>query len=274
MASSTAVDRSYPTTVKRTLNARILERHDLNASMSVWRVSPDGPLSFVPGQHVSFGVPTRQSTRGEEASVVLRPYSISSSAFDVMSLEFLIRRVEGGEATEALWDLKPGDAIWMRDKAQGRFTSQLINPNKKLILLATGTGLGPFMSVIRTLKRRDQLPPTLVVHGVRSSLELVYFNELTQLTKSTPSCGYVSCVTRDPHPISGHRMVQGRISALLESGRFAELTGFELNPNDSQIMLCGNPDMVSDSCTLLEERYDCRVHTSSEPGNVFFERYW
>ncbi|MEO1483294.1 MAG: ferredoxin--NADP reductase [Myxococcota bacterium] len=272
MASNSALAK--PALPLKQLNARIAERSDFNGSMTVWRVVPEAPFDFVPGQHISLGVPLVSDRKGATAPVIIRPYSVASSATDRMSLEFLIRRVRGGEATEALWRREPGDAVWLKDRAQGKFTSQALDLEKPLVLFATGTGLGPFLSVVRTLSKTGRLPKTLIVHGVRSSSELVYFNELTQLSRQNPRVHYVSCVSRDPDPISGHTMVHGRITQLLSSGRFTELTGFTLAPGGVQVMLCGNPDMVADSCELLEERFGLSIHTARSPGEVFFERYW
>ncbi|MEO0815332.1 MAG: FAD-binding oxidoreductase, partial [Myxococcota bacterium] len=116
MGSSAALTSQEPF-ARRILNARILERNDLNGSMAVFRVAPEGPLQFIPGQYVTFGVPTGPAGFREEAEVVLRPYSISSSVRDAMSPEFLIRRVEGGEGTERLWKLSKGDALWVSETA-------------------------------------------------------------------------------------------------------------------------------------------------------------
>lgn len=231
-------------------------------------------MDFVPGQHISLGVPLEHAAQGASAPVIVRPYSVASSATDRMAVEFLIRRVRGGAATEALWRLAPGDGVWLKDKAQGKFTSQLLDADKQLVLFSTGTGLGPFLSILRTLEATRRLPKTLIVHGVRSSSELVYFNELTQLCRRDPRIRYVSCVSQDPDPISGHTMVHGRITHLLESGRFAELTGVDLDPERTQVMLCGNPTMVEESCVVLEERFGLTVHSARSGGNIFFERYW
>ncbi|MEM6732993.1 MAG: ferredoxin--NADP reductase [Myxococcota bacterium] len=256
------------------MNAKIVERHDLSEDLAVWRVKPvERAVRFIPGQYMSFGIPTKGGRLGDEVPVIVRPYSVSSSPSQTDYFEFLIRRVSDGEATPRLWDLSVGDALWIRESAKGDFTVDLAEPKKRLLILATGTGLGPFMSMIRYLNERGELPPVTVVHGVRSTSELVYFNELNYLEKSRPGFVYCSCVSREASPIRGHTMVEGRITNLLRSQDFIRATGHHLEPEHTTAMLCGNPDMIADSVDELERR-GFSVHTKNQRGNVHFERYW
>ena len=136
--------------------------------------------------------------------------------------------------------------------------------------LATGTGLGPFLSMLRTADPWQKFARVVLVHAVRHAEELTYRDTLAEIAHARPGAfTYVPMVSREPHP----EALAGRIPAAIEDGRLEARAGIALSPENSHAMLCGNPAMVEDTQTLLATR-GMRRHRRKEPGQVTVETYW
>ena len=199
---------------------------------------------------------------------VHRPYSVASPHGD--RLEFFIVRVEGGELTPLLWQLNIGDAIDVSAKGTGSFTLSHVPPAKCLWLLATGTGLAPYIAMLQDGACWDAYSSVVVVHGVRYRTDFAYLDAMhTWKDRYGERFAFVPIASRD---LVDHGF-QGRITTALESGMLEQLAGQTLSVDDSAVMLCGNPQMLDDVEELLRAR-GLRKHKRHEPGHYVVERYW
>ena len=185
-------------------------------------------------------------------------------------LEFFIVRVDDGELTPHLWNLEAGDQIEVSDKAAGRFTLEKTPDAEHLWLIATGTGLAPYIAMLRTEEPWQRYSKIIVVHGVRWERDLAYTEELKKLQQDRGSAfQLVQALTRES--VSG--TLQGRIPNLVEDGSLEKEAGCELSAANSSVLLCGNPAMLDSMEEVLGKR-SMKRHRSKEPGQIVLERYW
>lgn len=259
-------------------NAVIIYRRDLNHELFVIRVSPlEGDVpSFMPGQFTDLGLVPPEAAGLSEAEqrkvMVRRNYSIASAPVIRNYLEFYIVKVEGGQLTEPLHKLGEGDTLYMGMKGKGKFTLDDIPNGKDLIMVATGTGLAPYMSMLREYHGQGLWNSFTIVHGARLACDLGYKDEISEFVKSSDDVFYIPSATRESSD-SVWPKHRGRIPALLEGGVYESETGRRLDPDNCHVFLCGNPQMIEDLQQQLESK-NFRVHKRSAPGNIHVERYW
>lgn len=196
-----------------------------------------------------------------------RPYSVASPHGEL--LEFFIVLVEDGKLTPRLWKLQAGDSIEVSQKAAGSFTLSHCPDGEALWLVGTGTGLAPYIAMLRTQELWNRFSKIIVVHGVRHNRDLAYQDEMAQFaTKGPTSFCYVPVVSREECPDG----LKGRITTCIENGSLEEFAQTALSKS-SAIMLCGNPDMLDDCEKLLAAR-EIVKHKKKTPGQIVIERYW
>lgn len=215
---------------------------------------------FTPGQFVNLGL----DLDGER---VRRSYSLANASGS--AVEVLLSRVAGGALTPSLFERSVGDGVWVDDRALGFFTLEQLPPASDLWLLATGTGLGPYLSILRTGQLWERFDHVVVLHGVSRVRHLAHADELMRMARAA-NLTYVPAVTREPPPRHG---LSGRITALMQSGDLESHVGLQLSPTRTHVMLCGNPAMITDARALLHDR-GLERHTKRKPGHVSFESYW
>ncbi len=216
---------------------------------------------FVPGQFFNVGLDVG-GTR------VRRAYSAASAPN--APLEFVISRVPSGQLTPSLFEVRPGEEIQVDDGATGFFTLDFLPPGvSDLWLVATGTGIGPYISMLRA-GALDQYQRVVLVHGVRHVAELTYGAELASFCQRANRF-YVPTVTGADEVAPGG--LHGRIPALIASSSLEDAAGVALDPERSHVLLCGNPDMIKDAMAALEQR-GLRRHKRREPGHITTEKYW
>jgi ferredoxin--NADP+ reductase len=185
-------------------------------------------------------------------------------------LEFFIVRVDDGELTPRLWSMSEGDAIDVSAKATGSFTLQHAPHAESIWLLGTGTGLAPYIAMLRDPKIWQSYKKILLVHGVRYPSDLAYLDELEEYEKShAGQFKSISVVSRAEYD----RGISGRITTAIESGKLEEMAQTCLSPDSSAVMMCGNPQMLDDVEAILNGR-GMRKHKRSELGHYVVERYW
>ena len=190
----------------------------------------ENPFPFNPGQYATLGL------MGAE-KLVQRPMSISSSADRLDEYEFFIRLVEGGEFTPLLWERRVGDPINIKG-AKGRFVLQ--DDGRTGLLVASGTGLAPFMSMIETLRDRRQTRDLVLLHGASHDFDLAWRGQLEELVASGSfPLRYAGTVSR-PQNCPDWTGLTGRVEAIVEG----QLEEHRLTPVNTTIYLCGNPDMI------------------------------
>jgi ferredoxin/flavodoxin---NADP+ reductase len=223
-------------------------------------------LRFSNGHFVMLGLEV-------EGRPLLRAYSVVSANHEE-HLEFYSIKVPNGPLTSRLQHLKPGDSVLISQKPTGTLILNTLLPGKRLYLLATGTGLAPFMSIIRDPETYERFEHVVLVHGVRYVKELGYSDYIKNELPKHEYLGelvqkqlhYYPTVTREPFE---H---QGRITDLIANGKLAADLGLpELDPAQDRVMICGSPSMLSDLTTSLEAR-NFVEGASHSPGHYTIER--
>lgn len=216
---------------------------------------------FAPGQFLHLAL-------GDEENRVNRPYSVASPHGEVV--EFFIVTVEDGELTPRLWALNEGSKVEVSEKAAGSFTLEKTPEAKELWLVGTGTGLAPYIAMLRTAAPWERFEKIVLVHGVRFDADLAYTEELRLLEKNRAGqFKLVQALTRE----DADGKLRGRIPALLESGELEAAAACPLAADTSAILLCGNPAMLDTMEDVLAKRGMTR-HKRKDPGQIVVERYW
>ena len=238
-------------------------------SLFSFRTTRDRGYRFVPGQFARLGVKDHDS---EE--IVWRAYSIASAAHDE-HLEFFSVVVPNGAFTSRLSKLRQGDEILVERKSYGFLTTDRFEAGRDLWMLATGTGLAPFLSILHDFATWESYDNLVLVHSVRTQQELAYeeliqgFDKSEYYAEFASKLRYVRIVTREP--VAG--ALGDRVTKLVGNGVLEENVGLRLDHDRSRIMLCGNPEMVEDSRRLLIGR-GFRLSRRGDPGHLAVENYW
>ncbi|WP_018990460.1 ferredoxin--NADP reductase [Aromatoleum toluclasticum] len=248
--------------------ARLLSRRRWTSKLLSFRLARDPSFRFVPGQFARLGL------RKPNGSPVWRAYSIASAPWDD-HLEFYSIIVPDGQFTTLLDALEPGDEIMIERSAYGFLTTSRFADGRDLWMLATGTGLAPFLSILQdedTWRRFERL---VLVHGVRASAEFAYREEIDALRRHPlwadvgERLVYQPVLSREPAPWA----LAGRIPALLDDGTLEARVGLRIEPAHSRLMVCGSPDMVRDTHRALM-RKDCRLSRLAAPAQIAVENGW
>jgi ferredoxin--NADP+ reductase len=204
---------------------------------------------------------------------LLRAYSIASANYED-HLEFLSIKVEAGPLTSRLQHIKIGDTIIVGRKPTGTLLSDYLLPGRRLYMLSTGTGLAPFMSIVRDPEIYDKFDQLVLVHGVRQVDELAYHDLLVDHLPNHEFLGdlvssklrYYPTVTRESYKNTG------RVTELIESGKlFDDLGVPAFDPAVDRVMICGSAEMLRDLKQILEARGFKEGNTTS-PGDFVIER--
>jgi ferredoxin--NADP+ reductase len=264
------------------MNATVTKRDEINHGLLVLRVSPDDPLPvFSAGQYVVLGAAGSQArvdyAEPEELAadpdkLIKRAYSVASSSLQGEYLEFYIALVHSGALTPRLFALREGDRVWLGKKIVGMFTLEDATPGHDILFIATGTGLAPYLSMLRSGYRFEDGHKTVVIHGARVSWDLGYMRELSALAARWPGFHYLPIideVERDPEWPGK----VGFVSAFIDDGTVAGLLDHDLEPERTSVFLCGNPLMIEGMEKLLIGR-GFKVHSRRDAGNIFVEKFW
>jgi len=203
-----------------------------------------------------------------EGEFISRPYSFVNAPQE-KPLDFYFIVIPGGKLTPKLAQLAPGDRVFVARKPAGFFTLSQVPAGRFLWLLATGTALGPFLSILKTLEPWQRFEKIVLVHGVRTRSELAYRETIAYFQRAYPErFRFLTSVTRE----TGGDFSM-RIPKAIELGLLEELAALPLDPKDSQVMICGNPEMVKDTVAQLISR-GFKENLRHSPGQITTERYW
>lgn len=258
------------------LNAAVSARFDLNDHLCIVRIRPDSGRvpSFQPGQFMLVGLPNPDgdAPARPRPRIVRRPYSIASASHDTDEVEFFVVRIERGRLTPIIWPLGPGDRLWLDDRSRGDFTLAPIPPGRDLVFVCTGTGIAPFISMLRSHRGGGRWRRLALINGVREAGDLGYRRECEQYAAEDASFRYIPLVSRprDDEKWTGR---VGRVQSVLSPAAFEQVAGFQLNPDTCHVLLCGNPAMIQDVAAGLTD-HGFTHHTRRNPGNLHYERYW
>lgn len=241
--------------------AKVVEKKIWTDGLFTLTIESDNVQAFSPGQFLHLAL-------GDEENRVNRPYSVASP--HGKQLDFFIVRVDDGELTPRLWDLGPGDSLEVSERAAGSFTLKKTPDASVLWLVSTGTGLAPYIAMLRTDEPWERFEKIVMVHGVRVAADLAYTEELKSLeTKYEGRFKLVQTLTREETPDTMH----GRIPNLVVDGLLESHVGWEITKDNSAVLLCGNPAMLDDMEAKLGDR-GMTKHRTKAPGQIVLERYW
>ena len=246
---------------------RVLTVHHWNETVFSFTTTRDQHLRFENGHFVMMGLLV-------EGKPLMRAYSIASANHEEF-LEFLSIKVANGPLTSRLQNIKAGDEVLVSHKPTGTLLLHDLKPGKCLYLLSSGTGLAPFMSIIKDPETYERFDKVILVHGVRYRRELAYRDfiewELTHHEylgeKVRNQLVYFPTVTRERF------RYQGRVTSLIETGKiFSDIDMPPLDPVDDRVMICGSPAMLTDLTAMLDARGFCISPHVGEPGDYVIER--
>jgi ferredoxin/flavodoxin---NADP+ reductase len=241
------------------LEAKVLDnRHWTDALFSLRVAGPS--LAFEAGQFVRLAM----DIDGER---IARPFSFVNPPADPVH-EFYGIVVPEGPLSPTLARLQPGDTLHVAPNPAGFLVLSEVPDAETLWLISTGTGIAPFLSILRTEAPWRRFRHVVLVHAVRHARELVYREMIEDLVKKN-LLRYVTFVSREAHPGS----LAGRIPAAVRDGRLEQAAGLGVAPESSQVLLCGNPDMLRDVTAALVER-GLRKHRRRNPGQISVESFW
>lgn len=262
-------------------NATIVARRDLNETVTILHVRPDAGMvaPFVPGQFIQLGLPVDREPQPAgvgaptRTKLVKRSYSLASAPRELGAYELCVAFVDHGKLTPKLRGFDVGDRLWHDPVPRGMFTLERVPRGRALVFVATGTGIAPFVSMLRQHGLDSpRFRHFVVVHGARTWADLAYRDEFLAASRADERVRYVPILSRESN-VSGWTGLRGHVQSVLEPACFQSRTGFVLEPSSAHVFLCGNPAMIDDVRVRLAAR-GFTVDTPKTPGNVHFERYW
>ncbi len=249
------------------LNETVLSVHHWTDRLFSFTTTRDETLRFSNGHFTMIGL------RDANGKQLLRAYSIVSANYED-HLEFLSIKVQDGPLTSKLQHIQVGDKIVVGKKPTGTLLIDYLLPGKNLYLFGTGTGLAPFLSIVRDPETYEKFEKVILVHGVREVAELAYQDYLTHELPDHEFLGeivtrqmlYYPTVTREPFKN------QGRITDLIESGKLQTDLGLpKFDPATDRAMMCGSPALLKDLKAILEKRGFIEGNTTKQ-GDFVVER--
>jgi ferredoxin/flavodoxin---NADP+ reductase len=248
------------------LRETVLEVHHWTENLFTLKTTRDPGFRFDSGEFAMMGLEV-------DGRPLLRAYSVVSAPYDEQ-LEFLSIKVPNGPLTSRLQHVKPGDTILVNRKATGTLLLHNLEPGKNLWLLSTGTGLAPFLSIIKDPTVYERFDRVILTHTVRHKNELLCGEKALEDLKQNEYIGelaaekliYYPTVTREPF------QNEGRITDLIRSGKVFTDLGLEpLSPADDRVMICGNPHMTAELTKYMEDQgFD--MGANNKPGTFVIEK--
>lgn len=252
--------------MSKMIRETVTKVHHWNDTLFSFNTTRNQGLRFKNGHFTMIGLEI-------ENKPLLRAYSIASANYEE-EMEFFSIKVQDGPLTKHLQNLKVGDEILVGTKPVGTLVADHLLPGKNLYLLSTGTGLAPFMSIIKDPEIYEQFDNVILTHGVRHKSELAYQHFIEE---ELPNNEYFGDVVREklryyPTVTREEFRNNGRLTDLMKSGKlFSDLGLPEINLENDRFMLCGSPSMLKEFCELLDER-GFEEARQGEQGHYVIER--
>jgi ferredoxin--NADP+ reductase len=257
-----------PAPTDKATEERIIDMRRWTERLISFRTTRNRAFRFRPGQFVRLGV---SSGKG---GVVWRPYSMVSADYDE-HLEFFSIVVPDGAFTMRLAGLGVGDILYVEKQVYGYLTVDRFVGGRDLWMLASGTGVAPFLSILRDPQVWERFDNLVLAYSVREARDLAYRAEIEALPHGDlfvahgAKLRFVPIVTRETVPGALDR----RLTRLIEDGGLERHVGLPLDPERARLLICGNPQMLDDLRDALVAR-GLRPDRSREPGHLAFENYW
>lgn len=243
------------------IEGKVVEQRRWNERLLSLSVEAD-PIAFEAGQFTKLALPV-------ESEMLARAYSFVNTPHE-RPYEFYYNIVPEGALTLRLALLQPGDAVWLAPAAAGFLVLSEVPDAQNLWMLATGTGIAPFLSILKSETAWKRYSRIVLVEAVRQAHELAYRDTIEQFKRERAGrFTSVVFVSRERAPGA----LSGRVPQGILDGRIESAAGVELSAASSQVMLCGNPGMVTDSVHALAQR-GMKKHRRRSPGHITVENYW
>ncbi|WP_337263224.1 MULTISPECIES: ferredoxin--NADP(+) reductase [unclassified Serratia (in: enterobacteria)] len=227
---------------------------------------------------ITVNAPIDSFTAGQFAKLALeidgeriqRAYSYVNAPSDP-NLEFYLVTVPEGKLSPQLQQLQPGAEVQITKEAAGFFVLEEVPDCDTLWMLATGTAIGPYLSMLQEAQGLERFNNLVLVHAARFARDLSYLPLMQQLQQRYHGKLRIQTVV-SREEVAGS--LTGRVPGLIEDGQLEAAVGLTLDAETSHVMLCGNPQMVRDTQQMLKERHQMRKHLRRKPGHITSEHYW
>ncbi|MCD8340149.1 MAG: ferredoxin--NADP reductase [Burkholderiales bacterium] len=254
----------------KAVQIRLLQKQVWREGLVSLRFTKPESFTFRPGQFVRLGLELKAS----EDSYISRPYSFASLPTDPF-LEFFVVEVPGGQFSPSLVARLAGEEVYLEPDLWGQLLPDRLSGGTTLWCLSTGTGLAPFISILRDENTWKKWPKIVLVNSVREVEDLCYSHQIEEFAQNSKYGGaqgryfrYIPVVTRSPT-----QFLSRRIPLLLEEGSIQDEAGLQLDPVDSRVLICGNPEMVKATRKLLKEK-GFSTPRQDKSGNMLAENLW
>lgn len=248
------------------MTERVTHVHHWNDTLFSFRTTRDSSYRFKNGHFTMVGLPS-------DGRPLMRAYSFASANYE-HELEFFSIKVPDGALTSKLQNLAIGDEVLVGKRSTGTLIPDNMIPGRYLYLLATGTGIAPFMSIIKDPEIYDQFDRVILAHGVREVSELAYTDYIENMLPNDKYIGemvreklvYYPTVTREPYKNNG------RLTELIRCGKlFLDLNQPHPNLDDDRFMICGSPSMIKELVGILKSKGFSEAR-NVKPGHFVIER--
>ena len=260
-------------------NATVTGKISMTPDLMVLRVKADEERKmFEAGQFTAIGLLAKEKRSDnsvapikelEPEKMIKRPYSIASANHQTNNFEFYISQVKSGQLTPRLFALELGDRMWIDHRMLGVFKLNETPAGRNIVMVATGTGLAPYISFLRSHLKDHQDIKLSVIHGASYPWDLGYLSDLEFMATTFPNFSYFPTLLSADDTWSGLR---GYIEEHMKSDLLKEQVEIELNPEQTHVYLCGNPNMVKSLSKFLYEK-GYSLHKKKQPGALHVETF-
>ncbi len=266
------------------LNAIVSQRISITPELIILRVVPkSGELpDFKAGQFATLGLPGSaprieladpETINPEPDKLIRRAYSIASSSVNKEYIEFYITIVRSGALTPRLFALNPGSEVFLGKKFTGMFTLDNIPAEANIVMISTGTGLAPYMSMLRSDLDCGGRRQFAIIHGARHSWDLGYRSELITMDNMCSNFTYLPVISRPSEELIRWGGLSGYVQDIWQQGLIADGWPEPPDTDNTHLFLCGNPAMIDQMVEILEME-GFTEHSRKNPGTIHLERYW
>lgn len=260
-------------------NATVVGKIHLTPDLMILRLKTDEPRNeFIAGQFTTIGLLAKEQRspnsvmaleKMNDDLLIKRPYSIASAKHETREFEFYISQVKSGQLTPRLFNLTQGRRMWVDDHILGVFNLNQVPEGSNIVMVATGTGLAPFMSFLRSHLAEHLNSKLSILHGAAYPWDLGYYSELMLIKNTFRNFSYFPTLLKADSSWNG---LTGYIEKHLENQVLENEAGIILDPEKTHFFLCGNPKMVeSVSGFLFKKGYT--KHNDNQPGSLHIEEY-